>query len=163
MFIDPWKGTRVVAAVKVPDSLLALWAGKERKQLITHLELFPILVGLHRLAPHLSGGKLLLFVDNNGVRDSVIKGSSKVDDVFAMLSGISMVLNTFGISLWTTRIPSKSNPADWPSRDRAEEAARLLGFTLEKPWEAPQELVNALLQARSFLDYMCSFGKEGVM
>ena len=108
-------GLVLVAEVKVPDALVAMWSSKGRKQLSTHLELFPILVGLHRLAPLLRNRKALLFVDNNCVRDAVIKGSSKVDDVFAMLSSISTILNTCVLSLWTTRVPSKSNPADWPS------------------------------------------------
>ena len=137
-----------------------MWLSKGRKQLITHLELFPILVGLNRLATDLRNRKALLFVENNGVRSAVIRGSSKVDDVFAMLSSISKVLNTNVPSLRTTRISSKSNPADWPSRGQAEDAARTLGLTLEKPWEAPREMVEALLKARSFLDFMCSFGKE---
>ena len=92
----------LVAEVEVPDALVATWSSKGRKHLITHLELFPILVGLHRLAPHLRNRKALLFVDNNGVRDAVLKGCSKVDDVFAMLSSIFMILNTCVLSLWTT-------------------------------------------------------------
>ena len=44
VFIDPWKGVKLVAEVKVPDAFVAMWSGKGRKQLTTHLELFPILV-----------------------------------------------------------------------------------------------------------------------
>ena len=119
-----------------------------------------LLVGFHRLAPRLRNRKALLFVDNNRIRDAVIKGFSKVDDLFAMLSSISLMLNTCVLSLWTTRITSKSNPADWPSRGQAEEAACALGFALEKPWEAPG---SPLEGTRSFFDFMCSFGKKGVV
>ena len=100
------------------------------------------------------GRRILLFLDNNGVRDAVIKGSSKVADVFAMLAIIARRLDHDRLSMWTTRIPSKSNPADLPSRHEAGLGAKLFACELEEPWQAASSVVAALLKGSSFLDIM---------
>lgn len=162
VLLDPLCKKRVVAEIDVPEKLVNFWVSlKDRKQIITHLELWPVLVTLERWGPKLQGRRILLFLDNNGVRDAVIKGSSKVADVFAMLAIISRRLDSDRLSMWTTRIPSKSNPADLPSRQEAGLAAKLFSCTLEEPWHAPSSLVSALLQGRSFLDVMAqSYGEK---
>ncbi|OLP77373.1 hypothetical protein AK812_SmicGene42573 [Symbiodinium microadriaticum] len=53
-----------------------------RKQIIMHLELWPVLVTLLRLGKSLKNRRVLVFIDNNGARDALIKGTSPVDDVF---------------------------------------------------------------------------------
>ena len=77
-----------------------------------------------------------------------------MDDVFALLACIADAMNQFELSAWTTRVPSKSNPADLPSRGEAEMAARLFKCRMEAPWEASEGAVQAILHARSFLSFM---------
>ena len=79
--IDAFNKTRLVAEVAVPEALVALWQGKLgylpcRKQIIMHLELWPVLVTLLKLEKSLKNRRVLVFIDNNGARDALIKGTS---------------------------------------------------------------------------------------
>ena len=90
--IDAFNKTRLVAEVAVPEALVALWQGKLgylpcRKQIIMHLELWPVLVTLLKLGKSLKNRRVLVFIDNNGARDALIKGTSPVDDVFPLFLG----------------------------------------------------------------------------
>ena len=96
-----------MAEVAVPEALVALWQGKLgylpcRKQIIMHLELWPVLVTLLKLGKSLKNRRVLVFIDNNGARDVLIKGTSPVDDVFPLLSMVSVILNAFSVSAWFT-------------------------------------------------------------
>eukprot|EP00439_Symbiodinium_sp_Y106_P001230 s6858_g1.t1 len=83
-----------------------------------------------------TGRRVLVFIDNNGVRDSLIKGSSPLPDHFVMLSMIAWVARRFHLTLWS----------------RAKEAAEELGGSLVDPLALDDDLVNGLLSKRSFMD-----------
>ncbi|CAE7892922.1 unnamed protein product [Symbiodinium necroappetens] len=117
----------LVAEILVPECLLSHWARGGKTQLISQLELFPVLVSLATWGPSLAGRRILCFIDNNGVRDALIKGSSPLSDHFVMLAMIAWIARRYRLTLWFTRIASESNPADKPSRSRADEAAMELG------------------------------------
>ncbi|CAE7227242.1 unnamed protein product [Symbiodinium sp. CCMP2592] len=143
-----------VAEVVVPECLIEHWGRHGGTQLISQLELFPVLVSLVSWGPQLAGRRILAFIDNNGVRDSLIKGSSPLPDHFVMLSMIAWVARRYHFTLWFTRVASESNPADKPSRSQAREAAEELGGSLELPLTLDDVLVKGLLSKRSFMD-MC--------
>ena len=147
-------GTPLVAEVCVPQVLLELWQSQGRVQLISQLEMFPVLASLVRWGPCLAGRRILVFVDNNGVRDNLIRGTTPVPENFAMLSLIASVTKTYNLTLWITRVPSTSNPADKPSSKRAREAAIDLGGQLVEPLVLPEHFLNALLKSSSFLELM---------
>ena len=151
-----------VAEVLVPPDLTHLWREQGRSQLVSQYELFPILAVLQRWGAKLAGRKVIFFIDNNGVRDSLIKGSTNVPHSFAMLAIIASMLRALDITPWFTRVASKSNPSDGPSRHQAAETARELGATLERPLVVDDWVVGALLSSHSFLGIMGrSVGKEG--
>ncbi|CAE7454418.1 unnamed protein product, partial [Symbiodinium microadriaticum] len=145
-------GAPLVAEIQVPEPLLSHWAREGRVQLISQLELFPVLVALATWGPDFAGRRIICFIDNNGVRDALIKGSSPLSDNFVMLSMIAWVSRQYQLTLWFTRVASESNPADKPSRARAGEAAKELGGVLVEPLCLEQRLVDSLLSRRTFLD-----------
>ena len=62
-----------------------------------------------------------------------------------------------------TRVASKGNPSDGPSRHQAAETARDLGASLERHLVVDDWVVEALLSSHSFLGIMGqSVGKEGI-
>ena len=67
---------RLVQEVTVPSSLVQHWARGGAKQLIVYLELWPILVLLSRYGARFGNRRVVVFIDNNAVRDALIKGSS---------------------------------------------------------------------------------------
>ena len=143
----------LVAEVVVPPCLVDHWARHGSTQLISQLELFPVLVSLLQWGPELAGRRVIVFIDNNGVRDSLIKGSSPLPGHFVMLSMIAWVARQHNLTLWFTRVASESNPADKPSRAKAAEAAAELGGTLLEPLVMDRLHVDGLLSKQSFLDW----------
>ena len=58
--------------------------------------------------------------------------------------------------LWISRVPSKSNIADFPSRGKPEIAALMIGGQVGDPLEAPRAFVRACLQIETFADMLSS-------
>ena len=81
--IDPVAGARVVHHVVIPPKLLEFWTASGKKQVITELELWPVVVGVQNLASFLHRRKVLWFIDNIAVKDMLVKGSA---NLFAMIS-----------------------------------------------------------------------------
>ena len=154
VFHDPLCGLKEIAEIDVPQSLISYWGRGGEKQLIAFLELWPVLLGLHTYGPGVRGRRLLVFIDNNGVRDALIKGSSPLIDLFTMLSLCSLAVSVNSVSAWFTRIPSASNPADDPSRGEPERMARLLDARLRQPIQAPEAIVQSLLAKSNFVEFM---------
>ena len=143
-----------VQEVSVPSGLIQHWARGGAKQLIIFLELWPILVFLSRYGKRFHNRRVVVFIDNNAVRDALIKGSSPLCDLFCMLALCCYYISSNSICSWFTRVASDSNPGDDPSRGRAKEMAELIGAELATSLEAPESLVNSITSVDSFIDFM---------
>ena len=152
--VDYATNVRMVQAIGVSEELLTHWGRNGAKQLIAHLELWPVLVFLEQYSYFFRGRRTIFYIDNNSVRDALIKDSSPNVDMFCMLAITSLHVSLSSLQAWFTRIASFSNPADAPSRGKAEEMARLLDARFETMLEVPGELSKALLWRRSFVDFM---------
>ena len=92
-------------------------------QLICQIELLAMVLVRWEWKIELSNRRVLLFVDNNSARGAAIKGRSSsltMDDVVKAFYSIEVHLPSF---CWVERVPSKSNPADEPSKFEGEAAA----------------------------------------
>ena len=154
VIFDPATGFKMVQAVEVSQQLLDHWKRHGSKQPIAYLELWPVAVCLFHYGASMSGRRVIFYIDNNAVRDALIKGVSPNVDMFCMLAFNSLQISIHSLSVWYTRISSASNPGDAPSRDQAEEMARRLGASLCEPLPVPGELADALLSRRSFVEFM---------
>ena len=99
VLIDRVLGIRKVCQVSVPLA-----------------EMWPILVFLFRCAGEFAKRRMIFYIDNNAVRDALIKGPSPICDLFGMLSLCSYFISRSHLSAWFTGVASSSNPADAPSR-----------------------------------------------
>ena len=147
---DFTSGLKIVQVVEVSQELLDHWGRYGSKQLIAYLELWPVLVCLHHYGLQFSGRRAIFCIDNNAVRDALIKGSSPNIDMFVTLALCSLQASKCGLHAGYTRTASASNPADAPSRDQAADMASRLGARLEQPLSVPPELEGAVLTRRSF-------------
>ena len=154
VIIDSVDNFKVVQPVVVPVELHQHWKRGGSKQLIALMELWPVVVAIQNYGKRLYNRRCLSFIDNNAVRDGLIKGSSPVCDMFSLLSVVSLDIATFSLSMWFTRIPSKSNPADDPSRGRGSAVASLLGAKKLDSLVPSHELVSGLKSNDSFITYM---------
>ena len=154
VIVDSACDFRCVQEVSVPSGLIQHWARGGAKQLIIFLELWPILVFLSRYGERFHNRRVVVFIDNNTVRDALIKGSSPLCDLFCMLALCSYYISSNSICSWFTRVASDSNPGDDPSRGRAKEMAELIGAELATSLQAPESLVNSITSVDSFIDFM---------
>ena len=154
VLVDRVSGTSRVCQVSVPLSLCNHWRRFGARQIILYLELWPILVFLSRCASDFVKRRMIFYIDNNAVRDALIKGSSPVCDLFGMLSLCSYFISRSHLSAWFTRVASLSNPADAPSRGEEGMIANQLEAELVNPLEPSSELVDSLISTSSFIDFM---------
>ena len=154
VIVDSACDFRCVQEVSVPSALIRHWARGGAKQLIIFLELWPILVFLSRYGRRFHNRRVVVFIDNNAVRDALIKGSSPLCDLFCMLALCSYYISSNSICSWFTRVASDSNPGDDPSRGRAKEMAELIGAELATSLEAPESLVSSITSVDSFINFM---------
>ena len=127
---DPVKGAGLGAVLVGPNRKVAAWFGLKltmihlqpifqegRQTVIGELETLAAAVALRLWSRVLTSSKLLLFIDNEGARFSLIKGVSKAPAITSICSIASQVLDESCIMPWFSRVPSPSNLADLPSRD----------------------------------------------
>ena len=152
--IDTASSLRIVQEVAVPEPLRTHWKRGGSKQLIALMELWPVVVAIQAYGQTFYNRRCWSFIDNNAVRDGLIKGSSPVCDMFSLLSVASLDIAKYSLSMWFTRIPSKSNPADDPSRGRSAEIAKELGAEVLQLLEPSHDLVCGLQSNGSFITYM---------
>ena len=123
----------------IPASVVTLMDRcKERQTYIGQFELIAAITPFISLPPEwFTGYAVELWIDNAGAVGSLIKGYSGVPDVARIINMFEFSLAKLGISsLYIDYVPTKSNPADVPSRAhelsaRAAEAslAEFGGFT----------------------------------
>lgn len=154
VLIDQVTGTRIVHSIAIPDAVTRCWSDRGKAQLIAELELIPIVVAFETYKSLLSGRRVLMFVDNNAIRDAVAKGSSKAISIFVLLAQLHWLVALTQCMPWISRVPTKSNIGDLPSRDRAADAAKLLGAELGPELVPSQQLCDMITGGTSFFDYM---------
>ena len=79
VMIDPCDGvrSRQFFVYDVPEVMVENWQKAGGKQKVIHqAELLPALMSISTWAERLRGRRIILFVDNDGARGSLIKGSS---------------------------------------------------------------------------------------
>jgi hypothetical protein len=95
----------------------------------------------------------IAFVDNEGVRLSLIKGYCKRQDIQPLVD--RFWLSSTSTTLWVDRVSSENNPADAPSRGKAVELSRCLIIdrdTIVKVFEhIKQDVLERAMYVNHFL------------
>ncbi|KAF4682327.1 hypothetical protein FOZ60_010744 [Perkinsus olseni] len=99
---------------------------KQRKTQIDALETLGALVCIYhwsytdnyfqKEAQTTGGCDVTLYIDSTTAEGCIRKGCSTAEDLNSMCTQIWKTAATLGIYLYTLRVPSAENPADWPSR-----------------------------------------------
>ena len=87
-----------------------------KKTAIFQSEYFAVLVALKAWGEQLSSRQVVFYVDNDGVRDVLISCNTADPVGSVLLTNVLELEGALAISSWFTRVPSKSNIADIPSR-----------------------------------------------
>ena len=114
-------------------------AGK--KTAIFQCEFFAVLVALVLWGKLLSSRQVVFYVDNDGVRDVLISCNTADPVGIVLLTSVLELEGALAISSWFTRVPSKSNIADSPSRG---EIADLVALKAKHEQVEPLNILSAL-------------------
>ena len=154
VIVDPITQTKIACEVAVPESLVDHWRDMGKAQIIAELELLPVVVFFSEFGQLCRRRRVLVFVDNNAIRDSVAKGTSKSLSVLVLLSELHRLWNELHCLCWISRVPTKSNIGDLLSRQQPEEAARIIGGQVISPVNPDAKLCDLVCDAVSFVAHM---------
>ena len=110
---------------RLPQALLKSWQTDGQGHVIGLVELYACVVALRHWQAELCGNRVILFVDNYGAQDCLVKGTAAVLAWRKLLMVLEETDDEMFANLWITRVPSSSNPADFPSRGSVSELAFL--------------------------------------
>ena len=114
-------------------------AGK--KTAIFQCEFFAVLVALELWGELLSSRQVVFYIDNDGVRDVLISCNTSDPVGSVLLTKVLEKESACAISSWFTRVPSKSNVADDPSRGEIDQ---LVAAQAQHEQVEPVKLLKAL-------------------
>ena len=115
-YYDPESHQALMSGDYVPTCWTDKWRTEGKKQLICQAELFPVLVAKNTWSHLISGRAVLWFIDNNSSLAAVIRSYSPVLENYELLVINARLDVELQAMHWYTRVPSKSNLSDDPSR-----------------------------------------------
>ena len=127
VIIHESSGQGLVIQDLVHQSLLDLWKDLVGDHPISQIELFAVVLVRWEFQKELSNKRVLLFVDNNSARGGILKGRSSSPTMDDLLKAFYAAESSYPSFWWVERVPSKSNPADEPSRSLGRKAAESWG------------------------------------
>ena len=101
---------------RLPDNLVEQWR-RNKRHIIGLVELYAVVLARAIWKEFLHGQKIIYFIDNIPAMRALIRGTSSDVSWRAVLlkyEELEMASQTFP---WMARVASKSNIADWPSRN----------------------------------------------
>jgi len=110
---------------QVDTEVVAAWQLSASKQVIAQAELLPVPLTFKLLAEHVSHRDVVVWLDNDGARFSLITGRADNVHCDKLVEAALQLEMSLGLRVWYSRVPSKSNPADMPSRGEASKTASL--------------------------------------
>ena len=114
------RGSYNTFSQEICDELLKMINVTSRKTAIFELEFFAIFCSFQVWRNFPKGAQLVVYADNDGVRDSLIAcQTSSVNDE-PILEACLKIEYGLGMNLWMSRVPTYSNIADDPSRGHVE-------------------------------------------
>ena len=115
--------------------------------MITLAEAFAVLLARVVLRDCIKKRRVLFFVDNEGARHSLIKGCSPTLALLQIVQLFHACGEHDQCIAWIERVPSSSNIADLPSRDKTNIALELIGGL---PWPFPCDVEAVVSLCMSF-------------
>ena len=146
---------RRYASAKAPDDWVRLFDSiKERDTYIGQFELAAAITPLLSLPPEwLAGRPVELWIDNSGAIGALIKGYSGVPDCARIVNMFHFACAKARIqSIWIDYVPSKSNPADLPSRFHEMTAAERMSALHDLGLDPARDQIDMRLPSFANMD-----------
>ena len=149
LLFDPADDTTHIFGCRINETLCNEWAADGRQQLVTEAELLPCLLARRIWAKRLKHRCVLNFLDSEPAKFSFIRGVSDTVSCDLIVQAVHSEESQLQTYSWYTRVPTKSNPADDPSRLLIEETRLKYGaivYTVPQPstlakgfWDGSEE------------------------
>ena len=128
LFINLDNHERMIFGTKISDDLVRSWIKiTNKRQLVTEAEIFAVLFSFRLWFEKFCDKKLIIFVDSEPTMFSFIRGASHSEICNDLVRNFFLIQGKSHCFQWFSRVPTKSNPADLPSRLKLEEASALYG------------------------------------
>ena len=130
VLFDRKNNTASMFGMEINKSLQREWSqlAGNKKQLVTEAELLPVLISRRLWKDRISGNLIIVFVDSNPAKYGLIRGMADTKPCEGIIRAVSIMDAKEKTWPWYSRVPSKSNPADGPSRLQFPD--KLLDFTV---------------------------------
>ena len=125
-------GNSYVSSSEIPESIVTEWRRTVGEQVISQAELYPIVIAKNHWKHLFMNRRVLIFVDNEAARHGLIKMSSPSDASHKLIQMYYSIEAEFPSYTWMARVPSTSNPADWPSRGLSQKLIESFGCQVVK-------------------------------
>ena len=99
---------------------MALGFPGHKQTVIFETEVLAVIVAIKLWKDDLADRPVVIFVDNNSARDVAASGSARTKTPLQLVNYLLALEDELSIIPWYARVPSKSNPADEPSRSDKE-------------------------------------------
>ena len=113
--IEKWFGC------KVQREVCSSISSEGQKQIIGELETLAVLVALKLWRRLLCSKHLMVFIDNEGCRYLILKGSAGNKNLSKLVHQIARCEEEESLFVWYARVPSECNIADPPSRGKSHQ------------------------------------------
>jgi len=124
---------REVFGGMVPQKVVDYWKKlNDRTRVIHQAELLPAKLALELWADRLAGRRVIVFIDNAAAEGALVKGASTSEASASIVGQFWEMATKATMDIWIARVPSRSNPADGPSREDWAWSSRW-GFTRVSP------------------------------
>jgi hypothetical protein len=100
----------------IPAELTEKWAAAGVRHAVGQAETWPVLIAYRTWEEVIRGREILHFIDNEGVRMSLVGGGTRNDLTLGMIGEVAEVLASTESKPWFARVPSPSNYSDAASR-----------------------------------------------
>ena len=114
---------------QVPQVVTQAWLQTDSEHPVFQAELLAALAALHLWPQTLHRSLCTLFIDNEGVKNCIIKGSAYPASNALLMANFLQQESVLELGLWVERVPNASNPADAPAGASSLTFSGLLGVT----------------------------------
>ena len=101
---------------RLDQELISIWQATGKVQTIGQAELLPTLLVRTSNCSSFLHRRIIFMIDNDSARQALVKGYSRAESSRLMLKMMVELELTSPCWIWFSRVPTKSNPADAPSR-----------------------------------------------
>ena len=145
LLVDPASGRKAVLHGRVPNRIISHWTRVAGQQVICEIELLAVVCARWAFGDAFESRLGFVFVDNESARMTLIKRCSPALAMFRLIAALSAIDAVHSFGAWYERVPSKSNPADPPSRGLISAICEKLSACDEGCFEIPPELEKFIL------------------